>query len=327
MYMANRALEGTLFGSLAAPAGCGPAADACSGPAAANACGFAVAHCNFRLRGAESDGDEQFVRSWCSSHGVQLFCTAFDTAEYAAAHGISIEMAARELRYGWFAQICAAHGFDALAVAHNADDNAETLLLNLLRGTGSRGLRGMAASSESPAEPASSSSAGCPLRILRPMLGISRKEISAWMTARGLEWREDSSNSSDAYKRNILRHKVLPAFEEINPSYLGTLARDMRNFAQVDDIAEEYYRAALPLVRDSKGIRITPLLAHRHWRYLLWRLLEPYSLNAETFDKLCALLERYSAEPRGTVTISGKTFQSSTHTLRICRTTLLAQQK
>ena len=104
---------------------------------------FAVAHCNFTLRGAESDGDEQFVRDWCAAHGLDCFVRCFETAAYAAEHGVSIEMAARELRYAWFAELCRAEGFAAVAVAHNADDNAETMLLNLLRGTGTRGLRGM----------------------------------------------------------------------------------------------------------------------------------------------------------------------------------------
>ena len=104
---------------------------------------FAVAHCNFTLRGAESDGDEAFVRDWCAAHALDCFVQRFDTAAYATEHGVSIEMAARELRYAWFARLCREKGFDAVAVAHNADDNAETMLLNLLRGTGTRGLRGM----------------------------------------------------------------------------------------------------------------------------------------------------------------------------------------
>ena len=106
MYMANRAPE--LF------------------PGAV----FSVAHCNFRLRGGESDGDEAFVRSWCADRGIECFVESFDTRAYAAAHGVSIEMAARELRYAWFASLCREKGFEAVAVAHNADDNAETLILN-----------------------------------------------------------------------------------------------------------------------------------------------------------------------------------------------------
>ena len=105
---------------------------------------FAVAHCNFSLRGDESDGDEALVRDWAESNGVRLFVKRFDTSAYAKAHGISIEMAARDLRYGWFAELCQENDFAVLAVAHNANDNAETLMLNLLRGTGLSGLHGMA---------------------------------------------------------------------------------------------------------------------------------------------------------------------------------------
>ena len=107
---------------------------------------FAVAHCNFSLRGEESDGDEAFVRDACAALGVECFVKRFDTPGHAAANGVSVEMAARELRYAWFAELCSAHGFDTLATAHNANDNAETLFLNLLRGSGTKGLRGMEAS-------------------------------------------------------------------------------------------------------------------------------------------------------------------------------------
>ena len=105
---------------------------------------FAVAHCNFHLRGAESDGDEALVKAWADSNGVRMHRVDFDTREYASAHGVSIEMAARDLRYGWFARLCDEFGYDVVAVAHNANDNAETLMLNLLRGTGLNGLHGMA---------------------------------------------------------------------------------------------------------------------------------------------------------------------------------------
>ena len=111
---------------------------------------FAVAHCNFHLRGADSDADAEFVERWAREHGVPFFQADFDTAAYASEHGVSIEMAARELRYAWFAQVAVENGFDAVAVAHNANDNAETLILNLLRGTGLRGLRGISPISPLP---------------------------------------------------------------------------------------------------------------------------------------------------------------------------------
>ena len=257
---------------------------------------FAVAHCNFCLRGAESDGDEAFVRAWCEEHGLPCYVERFDTRGYAAAHGVSIEMAARELRYAWFARLRREHGFTAVAVAHTADDNAETLLLNLLRGTGTRGLRGM----------------GGHDGIVRPLLGTSRAEILDWMTAHGCPWHEDSTNADNAPKRNRIRNEVFPVFAQINPSFVRTLGEDMARFARVDDIAEAWFRSVRDgLTTDGGAIRIPAVLALEHWEYALWRLIEGCGLSGPTFEKLVALLRRYREAPRGTVTIGGKTFEGN----------------
>ena len=292
---------------------------------------FAVAHCNFRLRGEDSEGDEEFVRRECSALGVECFVKKFDTLEYAAEHGVSIEMAARELRYAWFASLCCAHRFDALATAHNANDNAETLILNLLRGTGTKGLRGIPASSgmEAGTDSGASSSEMQPLpRIVRPLLGVSRKEIEEWMKKSGKNWKEDRTNAENGPKRNKIRNQVFPVFAEINPSFVKTLGADMERIRQTDDIAEDYYKEAAERIisQDSSGatkISVLGLLALKHWRYVLWRSLEDCGFSAETFEKLCALLERYRTEPSGTVTLSGKTFQSPTHLLRARKKSLL----
>lgn len=252
---------------------------------------FAVAHCNFGLRGEESDGDEAFVRDWCSRKGLECIVKRFPTAEYAAEKGISIEMAARELRYAWFDSLCDERGFDRVAIAHNANDNAETLILNLLRGTGTRGMRGM----------------GDYGRIVRPLLETSREQIEAWMLEHGLTWREDSSNASVRYKRNRIRHEVFPAFAQINPSFLKTIASGMKHFAQVDDIADEYFRSVVPEVVDHPGegdaILLKPLKKLSHWQYVLFRLLEGYGLDEATFDSLVDLLESGRQ-------IAGKTFEA-----------------
>ena len=226
----------------------------------------------------------------------------FDTRGYAAEKGVSIEMAARDLRYAWFAELRRTGGFDAVAVAHNADDNAETLLLNLLRGTGTRGLRGM----------------GDHDGIVRPLLDTPREDIRAWMTAHGLAWREDSTNADNAPKRNRIRNEVFPVFARINPSFVRTLGEDMRRFARVDDIADSYFRAVREgLTTETGDIRIPAVLALEHWEYVLWRLLERAGLSGPTFEKLVALLRRYKDEPRGTVTIGGKTFEGTGTILRI----------
>ena len=321
---------------------------------------FTVAHCNFRLRGAESDGDEALVREQCSRLGIECLVKGFDTLEYASSHGISVEMAARELRYGWFRQLCAEHGFDFLATAHNANDNAETLILNLLRGTGTKGLRGIPSGCTAPdilpetsaslhpshasVGPSRSHGHGRPwfpeeypasvppegLQVIRPLLGISREEIRMWMESRGLKWREDSTNKENEARRNKIRNQVFPVFKEINPSFIKTLGEDIGRIRQVDDIADDYFRqAAVKIVKNKDNtleISVLPLLELKHWRYVLWRILEDCAFSSETFGKLCALLERYRTAPLGTVTLSGKTFQSPSCTLK-CRRKLLVLTK
>ena len=186
---------------------------------------FAVAHCNFGLRGAESDADEAFVREQAARYRIPCHVKRFDTEAFASAEGISIEMAARRLRYHWFGQLCREHGYEAVAVAHNANDNAETLILNLLRGTGLRGITGMKAEGFLP-DP---DFGDIPLR--RPLLSMTREEIEAFAREKGLSWREDSTNALNGYKRNKIRNLVFPIFATINPSFVQTLNRDMDRFA------------------------------------------------------------------------------------------------
>ena len=186
---------------------------------------FAVAHCNFGLRGTESDADEAFVREQAARYRIPCHVKRFDTEAFASAEGISIEMAARRLRYHWFGQLCREHGYEAVAVAHNANDNAETLILNLLRGTGLRGITGMKAEGFLP-DP---DFGDLPLR--RPLLSMTREEIEAFAREKGLSWREDSTNAQNAYKRNKVRNLVFPIFATINPSFVQTLNRDMERFA------------------------------------------------------------------------------------------------
>ena len=187
---------------------------------------FAIAHCNFHLRGKESDGDEAFVKAWADANGIPCHVRHFETSAYAAEQGISVEMAARRLRYHWFGELCRQHGYSGVAVAHNANDNAETLLLNLLRGTGIRGLLGMKAEGFIP-DPEFSD-----IPLLRPLLGMTRVEIEAFAAEHGLSWREDATNALNDFKRNKIRNLVFPVFREINPSFVQTLNRDMERFAE-----------------------------------------------------------------------------------------------
>ena len=244
---------------------------------------IAVAHCNFGLRGSESDGDEAFVRDWCARKGVEFISKRFDTSKYAVEKGISIEMAARELRYAWFAELCRERGFSCVAVAHNADDNAETLFLNLLRGTGGRGLRGMQARGTVPGAP--------DVTLIRPLLSMTRKEIQDWMTAAGAGWREDSTNAGSVFKRNKIRNKVFPLLKEMNPSFVKTVTRSMGYFSQEDDIAEDYYQEHKEQVFSDGRIDVKALMGLKHWEYVLYRIAEPYGFNMQAIDAMARSLK------------------------------------
>ena len=267
---------------------------------------FAVAHCNFHLRGEESDGDEALVADWAREHSVPLHITSFDTEKYASDNGISIEMAARELRYGWFAQLCSQHGYKAVAVAHNANDNAETLLLNLLRGSGLKGVTGMSLTSPLPCAP------GSDALLLRPLLRCTRKQIEGYAFAHKVRYREDSTNAMSEYKRNRLRNDVFPIFESINPSFIRTLNREASYFEDASGIVEDYCRAASEKIVSRSGDRLTvslpALLAAPRWRYILYYILEPFGFNSAVL----ASLENLLLSER---TISGKRFESQTHIL------------
>ena len=263
----------------------------------------AVAHCNFHLRGADSDADADLVERWAKAQGLRFFRADFDTAAYASEHGISIEMAARELRYAWFAQVAAENGFDAVAVAHNANDNAETLILNLLRGTGLRGITGMASERPFPGT----------IKLIRPLLGMSRDDIVAYVTKYGVEYREDRTNAENDAHRNRIRNEVFPEFAKINPSFVRTLNADMKHFAQADAIVEDYFREAEAKIMSGNGtILADELLALKHWQYVFFRIAEPCGFSAGTLDAALALLTE-RAEGRGT--FAGKRFLSPTHVL------------
>ena len=276
---------------------------------------LAVAHCNFNLRGEESDGDEALVREWAEACGVRLHVRSFDTKGFARKHGVSIEMAARELRYRWFAELCSCEGYDEVAVAHNANDNAETLILNLLRGSGMKGLSGMSHVSSLPYSDAPD------VKLIRPLLDMTRKQIEGFALANRVRYRVDSTNFSSEYKRNMLRNEVFPVFEKINPSVIRTVNREMGYFAEAGDIISDWADEAVSGLchYDSRsGVRIYygDLMSRRHWRYLLYHLLEPYGFNSSTLASLEDLLSSGR-------TISGKCFKSKDHVVLTERESLL----
>lgn len=266
---------------------------------------FAVAHCNFHLRGEDSDSDEALVAAWCGRNGVRYHKADFDTEQYASSHSISIEMAARELRYDWFASLCRDNGYYGVAVAHNANDNAETLILNLLRGTGLRGITGMQVETVVPVTRVELSG----VRLLRPMLSFSRKQIEEYVAANSLEYHDDRTNAETVYKRNRIRHLVFPVFESLNPSFLTTFAREMNAFSEVQEIADDYFLSVRESVCEPAGkdelLRVNAVrLCHlKHYKYVLYRLLEAYGFRDRLLEPVVRLLESGK-------TFSGKVFEA-----------------
>lgn len=266
---------------------------------------FAVAHCNFHLRGEDSDSDEALVAAWCGRNGVRYHKADFDTEQYASAHSVSIEMAARELRYDWFASLCRDNGYYGMAVAHNANDNAETLILNLLRGTGLRGITGMQVETVAPVTRDELSG----VRLLRPMLSFSRKQIEEYVAAKSLEYHDDRTNAETVYKRNRIRHLVFPVFESLNPSFLTTFAREMNAFSEVQEIADDYFISVRDGVCEPAGkdelLRVNAVrLCHlKHYKYVLYRLLEAYGFRDRLLEPVVRLLESGK-------TFSGKVFEA-----------------
>lgn len=185
---------------------------------------FVVAHCNFHLRGEESDGDEQFVCDYASRNGLTIYVKQCDTMDYAKEHGISIEMAARDLRYAWFEELRQQLGYDYIAVAHHADDQLETFFINLLRGAGIRGLKGM--------QPVNG-------HIIRPLLNISRAEIQQYAEEHQLQWREDHTNAETLYLRNKIRHELLPVIDSISKEGRASILKSIKHLASENELYRE----------------------------------------------------------------------------------------
>lgn len=255
---------------------------------------IAVAHMNFSLRGAESDGDEALVRQWCAERGIEAWFKTVDTRTFASSRGISIEMAARELRYAWFGEILADRNFDFVAVAHNLNDNAETLILNLLRGTGLRGMTGIREINGN---------------VIRPMLEFSRDEISKFAISNGVRFRVDSTNLESEYSRNRIRNEVFPEFEQINPSFLLSISSSIGHLAQ----AQEYITSKLSedadrfmsVEGDVTLLDIDALREDRFRSFRLYSLLDGYGFNEPQLQQIEASLD----------STSGKRFTSPSHVL------------
>lgn len=186
---------------------------------------FAVAHCNFGLRGADSDADAAFVRALAKEWSVPYMEKRFDTLEFVREQGVSTQMAARELRYKWFGSLAAEHDFGQVATAHHLNDSVETALFNLARGSGWKGLSGMAPKK-------SMEKMNPPFTLIRPLLFARKETLLHFAETMALSWREDRSNETDVYSRNFVRHHILPLFEQINPDFLHTVSQNMSGIKQ-----------------------------------------------------------------------------------------------
>ncbi|MBQ6728846.1 MAG: tRNA lysidine(34) synthetase TilS [Bacteroidales bacterium] len=259
---------------------------------------FVVAHCNFHLRGKESDGDEKFVRDYAERNGIQCFVKHYETEKYAAEQGISIEMAARDLRYAWFEQLRQQLGYDKIAVAHHADDQAETFFINLLRGAGLRGLKGMLPQNGV---------------IIRPLLWASREQIRQYAVENQILWREDHTNAESVYLRNKIRNQLLPVFDELKPEARQGLYKSLEYLASENELYRELLKEKLSqIVKRNDEVQSFPTfnsqLSTLNFQ-LLFEWLRQYNFNA---DQCRFIFETMN-------TGIGNKYFSSTHQLIIGR--------
>ena len=266
---------------------------------------FAIAHCNFGLRGPESDEDERFVRVLAESMTVPYFSARFSTDEYARERGQSIQMAARELRYNWFEHVRDDQGFDFIATAHHLDDQAETMLINLARGTGIAGLHGIPFKNG---------------RVIRPMMFATRKEISTYAAVHGILFREDQSNKETKYTRNKIRHFVLPVLSEINPEFPANTAETVRKLSDYEKIAEIQLREwACEAVIQRNGDVIISIEKIRNNSFpatFLWFLISKFGFTPPGVNEILESLDETEE----------KIFNSSTHQLSKERTSLVIRK-
>jgi len=255
---------------------------------------YGIVHCNFQLRGDESDSDEEFVKTQVLMHGVPAFFKRFDTEEYAQINGISIEMAARELRYDYFGKVRIENGYDFIATAHHSDDLIETFFLNLIRKTGIKGLTGIKEKSE---------------YIIRPMLFASRADIEKFASEQYIEFREDSTNSEVVYQRNYLRHKILPLFSALNPSFKKNVLASIENLKDAEAVYTEYFETqkqkVAEIAADSKILDIEKIQQSTQPRLLLFEILSAFNFNTTVIDEV---FQSLNTEP-------GKQFYSKSHRL------------
>ncbi len=261
---------------------------------------FSLCHCNFQLRGEESDGDENFVKQLGKEMGRTFHSTKFDTESYANENKLSTQVAARELRYQWFHELLDTYQYDYVLTAHNTNDNLETFLINLTRGSGLDGFTGIPTVNQ---------------KIVRPLLEFSRNDIMMFAIKNGITWREDHSNATVKYVRNKIRHKIVPTLEEINPHILDTFRKTLEHLNQSQEIIrdriEEVSKETLTTEENRILIDIRKIDTLQNKKAYLYQMLHPYGFTE--WDDVFHLL---SAQ-------SGKQVFSKTHRLLKDRSSLV----
>ncbi len=253
---------------------------------------FSVAHCNFQLRGEESNEDEQFVKELASTIKVECLTERFDAKEVARQKKISIQMAARNLRYDWLENIRKKNGFHFIATAHHRDDSIETVLMNLIKGTGIKGLHGI--------QPKQG-------KIIRPLLFTGKDDIIKFAAENKIAFREDSSNKKTVYQRNLIRHNVIPLLEEINPSFKHSFETSIKHFSAAEALYElsinNFRKKILKRDKNELTIDIPALLNSTASQTILFELLQPFGFEEKAMEQIFNSLNSES----------GKEFLSSTH--------------
>lgn len=265
-----------------------------------------VAHCNFQLRAKAANEDEDFVKQTCQQLNIPFHSIRFDTANYAEKNKISTQMAARELRYNWFEEIKTTHHYHSIATAHHQNDVAETMLINLTKGSGLSGLHGIKAKNN---------------HVIRPLLCFTSDEIQQYISTHQISYREDQSNASVKYVRNKIRHEVLPKLAEINPNIIETLNKAATHFSATENILnqkiEEEKEHCFTTEKELVKINIKHLQQLHPLATYLYYFLSPYHFNFDDCEQITLSLNGNS----------GKQFFSTTHQLIKDRAFLLLSPK
>ncbi|MFV8337333.1 tRNA lysidine(34) synthetase TilS [Flavobacterium sp. RSP29] len=244
---------------------------------------IAIAHCNFQLRGMESFEDQNFVQEYAAKNDIPVFITQFDTKAFSEDYKISTQVAARELRYNWFYELLETEKFDYIGTAHHADDNLETFLINLGRGTGLEGLTGIPEQNE---------------KVVRPLLAFSQEEMEEYAGLNNIQWREDSSNASDKYLRNKIRHHLVPMLKELNPNFLSSFNKTQMYLQEaqvmVEDASIMIYQQVAKQEADTIYFDLQQLKKLPNYKSYLYQWLKEFEFSA--WDDIYDLVESQSGK-------------------------------